>query len=87
MKSLPVSIEENFKKYWVVDKTGNRFSSIPVDQVHEQENAKVKGASGVIGQTENPAALSRWIICGPEIAKLFDEFDMLEKSICTTKKG
>ena len=55
MKSLPASIEE---KYWVVDKTGNRFSSIPVDQVREQENAKVKGTGGVIGLTENPAALS-----------------------------
>ena len=28
MKLLPASIEENFKKCWVVNKTGNRFSSI-----------------------------------------------------------
>ena len=43
--------------------------------MHEQENAKVKGVGGVIGLTENPAALSRWMICGPEIARLLDEFE------------
>ena len=30
-------------RYWVVSKTKNRFSSIPIDQMHEQENAKLKG--------------------------------------------
>ena len=49
MSSLPTSIKEEFKSKWVVSKTCNRFSSIPIDQIHEQENAKVKGKGGVIG--------------------------------------
>ena len=43
MLSLPDSIKENFMRCWVVSKTKNRFSSIPIDQMHKQENAKVKG--------------------------------------------
>ncbi len=42
MKSLQGSFKEIFKEYWVVPKTSNRFSAIPLDQTHEQENAKVK---------------------------------------------
>ncbi len=30
----------------------------------------MKGVGGIIGLTENPAALSRWMICGPEVTKL-----------------
>ena len=81
MKSLPASIRESFKKHWVIAKTSNRFSSIPVDQIYEQENAKLKREGGVIGLTENPAALSHWMICGPEITKhigqLESEFNVL----------
>ena len=62
MKSLPASIRESFKNHWVVAKTSSHFSSIPLDQKYEQENAKLKGAGGVIGLTENPAALSHWMI-------------------------
>ena len=75
MKSLPASIHESFKKHWVVTKTSNRFSSTPLDQTYKQENAKLKGAGGVIGFTENPAALSHWIICGPEITKLIGQLE------------
>ena len=34
MKSLPGKVKEQFKKCWVVRKTQNRFSSIPIDQVN-----------------------------------------------------
>ena len=36
MKSLPDSAEKNFEKYWVLQKTSNRFSAIPFDQAREQ---------------------------------------------------
>ena len=75
MKSLPATFFTDFKQHWVVSKTKNRFSSMPLDQSHEQENAKVKGKGGVIGLTENPTALERWLICGPEIAKCLSEFE------------
>ena len=32
-------------------------------------------AGGVVGLTGNPAALSRWLVCAPEIAQTFDEFE------------
>ena len=75
MKSLPATFFTDFKQHWVVSKTKNRFSSMPLDQSHEQENAKVKGKGGVIGLTENPTALEQWLICGPEIAKCLSEFE------------
>ena len=28
---------------------GNKFSSMPIDQVHEQDNKRVKGSGGAIG--------------------------------------
>ena len=40
MKSLPITFLANFKQHWVLSKTENRFSSMPLDQSHEQENAK-----------------------------------------------
>ena len=37
-------------------KTAKAFSSIPLDQAHEQSNELIKGEGGVIGITENPNA-------------------------------
>jgi len=70
MKSLPDSIKDDFQRFWVVQKTSNVFSSIPIDQAHEQNNRLVKGAGGAVGLTENPNALKRWTIAGPEQARI-----------------
>ena len=75
MKSLPQNFLDDFKEHWVVMKNNNRFSAIPIDQTHEQENAKVKGKGGVIGLTENPDAFKRWMISGPEQARLLTSFE------------
>lgn len=58
MKSLPQSIKKEFQEHhhWVLSKTGNRFTSMPLDQVHEQANKVVKGSGGAVGLTENPVA-------------------------------
>jgi len=56
-------------------KTGRPFSVISLDQAHEQINALVKGDGGAVGLTENPGALRRWMMAGPEIARLVDEFE------------
>ena len=58
MKSLPMSIGREFQRqgHWVLSKTGNRFSAIPFDQAHEQENKVIKSAGGAVGLTENPVA-------------------------------
>ena len=54
-------------------KTKNVFSSIPIDQAHEQNNALIKGDGGAVGLTDNPSALLRWMIAGPEVARAIEE--------------
>ena len=64
-----------FKKgLFTVSKTRRSFSAIPIDQAHEQNNAVVKGEGGAVGLTENPNALRRWMLSGPEVARLNNEF-------------
>ena len=55
------------------------FSGIAIDQAHEQNNASVKGDGGAVGLTENPAALRRWMVSGPEMARLIGEFEVSTK--------
>ena len=38
-------------------------------------NAKVKGVGGAINLTENESSFPRWLICGPEIVRILDEFE------------
>ena len=77
MESLPTSIYQEFKEHghWVVKKPANRFSSMPIDQAHEQNNELVKGSGGAVGLTENPSAFRKWMIAGPEQARLLKEFE------------
>lgn len=75
MKALPPAVKEDFQKHWVVAKSSRRFSALPIDQTHEQENARVKGKGGAIGLTENPTAFRRWMISGPEQARLMTSFE------------
>ena len=55
-------------------KTTKRFSTIPTDQAHEQNNQLMKGsgggAGGAAGLTENPSAFKKWIIAGLKQARL-----------------
>ena len=48
---------------------------MPIDQAHEQNNAIVKGSGGAIGLMQNPTALRKWLLAGPEIARLVGEFE------------
>ena len=72
MKSLPASVHEELAEHgnWVVNKTTNRFSSMPIDQAHEQNNELVKGSGGAVELTENPLAFRKWMVAGPEQAQL-----------------
>ena len=49
-----------------MQKTGHVFSSMALDQNHEQLDEAIKGDGGAVGLTENPAALLRWMIAGPD---------------------
>lgn len=59
MRSLPATIKKEFEQehHWVLSKTNKKFSAIPIDQAHEQENKNVKSVGGAIGLTENPVGL------------------------------
>ena len=56
-------------------KTNRAFSAIAIDQAHEQNNACIKSDGGAIGLTDNPSALRRWMVAGPQVATLIAEFE------------
>ena len=74
MAELPKTHPNTYRGFnaghFTVQKTKRIFSSIPIDQAHEQNNALVKGDGGAVGLTDNPSALRRWMIAGPEIARV-----------------
>ena len=45
--------------------------------MHEQANALIKGDGGAIGVTEDPSALRRWMVAGPEVSHLVAEYEVL----------
>ena len=79
MQELPIKHPDVYEKFvdglFVVHKTQNRFSAMALDQAHEQENAVVKGNAGAAGLTENPGALRRWMVAGPEVNRIVTEFE------------
>jgi predicted DsbA family dithiol-disulfide isomerase len=68
----PEIFEEFHAGKFVVHKTSNKFSAMAIDQCHEQNNATVKES---IGLTSNPSALRRWMVAGPEVARVVTEFE------------
>ena len=60
---------------FVVQKTQHFVSLIALYHNHEQENEIIKGDGGAVGRTENPTALKRWMVAGPEIARVVKEFE------------
>ena len=77
----PGVYQEFLKGKFSVQKSNRKFSGIAADQNHEQMNAKIKGFGGAIGLTENKTALQGWLICGPEISRLLDEFESTNKDV------
>ena len=61
------------KELFTVHKSPRRFSANAIDQAHEQNNGIVKGDGRTLGLTKNPSALRRWMILGPEMARLVGE--------------
>ena len=54
---------------FVIARTRNLFSSIGIDQRHEQLNKDAKGKGGMIGLTEDEEIFRRWGVCSPEIGR------------------
>ena len=70
----PDAYEQFCQGKFTVNKSHHPFSRIPLDESHEQNNAIVKGDGGAVGLTENPSALLRWMVAGPEMARVVSEF-------------
>ena len=77
LKYLPLQHSALYSEFkdgkFVVHNSLRRFSGIPIDQAHEQNNKLVKGDGGIIGITHNESALNRWIVSGPEVSRLLNE--------------
>ena len=73
--TYPTIYSEFIKDNFVTQKSQHKFSALDHDQVHEQLNAMVKGDGEVIGITENETALKRWMVAGPEVARLLMEHE------------
>ena len=74
-KVHPYTAVEFNKGNFTVHKTRRVFSSMAIDQAHEQNNATVKGEGGAVGLTQSPEALRRWMVSGPEVARMTTEFE------------
>lgn len=57
-----------------LNKSGRPFSKMPIDECHEQNNDLVKSEGGAIGLTENSVALLRWMVAGPEMMRVVNQF-------------
>ena len=62
-----------------MQKTQHNFSSIPISHAHEQNNKCVKGDGGTIGLTENTSELLLWMVSGPEIARVINQFQVSQE--------
>ena len=62
----------NFK----VKKEILNFPLIVLDN-HEQINAEIKGAGGAIGIMEYDSTLQRWLVFGPEVSRMINEFQII----------
>ena len=76
MKCLPESIKAKFDHgLWTVTKTAKKFSSIAIDQSHEQLNKLIKGNGGAIGLTHSEEALTKWLTAAPVLSQMLQDFE------------
>ena len=71
----PSVYKEFMQGKFVTQKSHRPFSSLSDDQVHEQNNRNVKHDGGAVDILDNPSALMKWMISGPEIARMVTEFE------------
>lgn len=79
-RKQPGVASEFLKGYFTVHKSERVFSAIAIDQAHEQNNKIIKGDGGAVGLTEDPSALRRWMIAGPETSRPIEEFETVNPS-------
>ncbi|XP_065670919.1 uncharacterized protein LOC136089121 [Hydra vulgaris] len=79
LEELPVRhpyVFEEFKKgHFTSRKTNADFSAMSDDQLHEQNNKLIKSDGGAINVLHNETALLKWMVAGPEISRMINEFE------------
>ena len=91
LKQLPAKhpkiYDEFVKGNFTSKKTSRRFSSLPEDQAHEQNDKLVKIDGGALGILDNHTSLMKWMVAGPEIARIVKAFEVRQlilHRICTS---
>ena len=92
MLSISDHSKSTLKEAWVVQNTMHTFSSITIDQAHEQESAKVKGNGGIVGRIESPPALKQRLISDPEKSRILTDcaqtlFDKVKEDFMHHEEG
>ena len=78
---IPAIAAEFKNGNFVVSKTNRAFSSLPIDQAHEQNNKIIKGDGGAIGLTESSTQLLRWMVSGPEMSRIINNFELSQELV------
>ena len=72
----PDVYSEFTKGKFVVHKSHVPYTGLGLDHANEQNiDVLIKGDGGVIGITENPTALLRWMVAGPAVAKTLQQYE------------
>ena len=74
-ETVPSVYEEFNKGNFVVQKSRYVFSTMAIDQAHEQMDNLLKGDGGLIGITDNPSILIKKINAGPKFSRIVDDFE------------
>ncbi|CAH1170746.1 unnamed protein product [Phaedon cochleariae] len=74
-KDNPALYKELQAGHFVTRKSCNSFSAIALDHAHEQMNGLLKNDGGMIGLTENPEAMRKFVLSGPEMANMVSKFE------------
>ncbi len=75
----PDVYEQFTYSFFTAQKSNRKFSHIGLDHNHQQINAKIKGVGGAIGLTENDESLTKWLIAGPKVSRMVEEFEETSK--------
>ena len=70
-KHHPEVADEFQSGIFVVHKSCRNLPAMAIDQAHEQANT----VGVAIGVTEDPSALRRWMVAGPEVCHLVSEYE------------
>ena len=83
-------VYENFYKgYFTFNKSCSEFSTMALDQLHEQNNETIKGVGGAtrLLNKEEESALIRWELCGSEVSNMIASFEERNEQECSQSSG